>query len=344
MLDDMNVITQRDGSDALGLAQETPKQLLHNFDVQVTKTEHRITGVVFAAMGGSALQAEFVKTYPALHVPFLVVKDYDLPSFVSENTLVILSSYSGNTEETLSALHQALDAGAKVAIMAGGGKLLEFAESHKLDHVIIPKAVQPRMAVLYAFRALVELLVAYELTPHDATSELEAIVPALERAVSGWTKTVSTADNPAKQLALQLVGKTPIIYSGPKMAPAAYKWKISANENGKNTAWTGSLPEFNHNEFMGWTSHPVEKPFAVIDLLSSFEHPRTQRRFEVGDRLLSGLRPKAISVTAQGDSVLEHLMYLVLFGDFVTLYLGLLNGVDPSPVALVEKFKKELDA
>ena len=146
----------------------------------------------------------------------------------------------------------------------------------------------------------------------------------------------------AKQLALQLAGKTPIIYSGSLMAPAAYKWKISVNENAKNTAWAGTLPEFNHNEFIGWSSHPVEKPFAVIDLLSSFEHPRTQKRFEVGDRLLSGLRPKSITVNAMGESPIEHLLYLVLFGDFVTLYLGLLNGVDPSPVELVEKFKIEL--
>lgn len=342
MLDDMNVIAQRDGSDALGLAEATPAQLMHDFGVRVTPPARPITSVVFAAMGGSALQAEFVKVYPALAVPFLIVKDYDLPAFVNESTLVIVSSYSGNTEETLSALEQAKTRGAKIAVMTGGGKLQEHAETDGLDIVIVPKAVQPRMAVLYAYRALVELLVAYELAAPESISMLESVVPRLEAAVAGWVKTVSTADNPAKQLALQCVGKTPIIYAGSLMAPAAYKWKISANENAKNTAWTGTLPEFNHNEFIGWSSHPVEKPFAVIDLISTFEHPRTQLRFKVTDRLLSGMRPKAITVTAQGESPLEHLLYLVLFGDFVTLYLGLLNGIDPSPVELVERFKKEL--
>lgn len=342
MLDDMNVIAQRDGSDALGLAAATPDQLLHDFGVSVTQPTAGIASVVFAAMGGSALQAEFVKVYPTLNVPFIIVKDYDLPAFVGENTLVIVSSYSGNTEETVSALDQALERGAKVAVMAGGGKLLERAESGGLDHVVVPKAVQPRMAVLYAYRALVELLVGYGLAPQDSIQSIESVVPALEAVVKSWTKDVPTEENAAKQLALKLVGKTPIIYSGQLMAPAAYKWKISANENGKNTAWTGTLPEFNHNEFMGWTSHPVEKPFAVVDLMSSFEHVRTQKRFEVSDRLLSGMRPKSIAVHAQGDSALEQLFYLVLFGDFVTLYLGLLNGVDPSPVALVEKFKTEL--
>ena len=344
MLDDMNVIAQRDGSDALGLAEATPQQLVHRFDVQVTQPASPIKNVVFAAMGGSALQAEFVSVYPQLNVPFVIVKDYRLPNFVDESTLVIVSSYSGNTEETVAALDDAQARGAKVTVMTGGGTLLERAERDQLDHVVVPKAVQPRMAVLYAYRALVELLVDYGLASADSISELERIVPALEAAVSRWVKTVPTAENPAKQLAVQLAGKTPIIYSGSLMAPAAYKWKISANENAKNTAWTGTLPEFNHNEFIGWSSHPVEKPFGVVDLVSSFEHPRTLKRFEVTDRLLSGLRPKSVVVNAEGQSPLEHLLYLVLFGDFVTLYLGLLNGVDPSPVELVERFKKELDA
>ena len=342
MLDDMNVIAQRDGSDALGLAQTTPDQLTHAFGVTVAASGQPIRNVVFAAMGGSALQAEFVRVYPRLDVPFIIVKDYDLPAFVDSSTLVIVSSYSGNTEETLSALEQAKSRGARIAVMTGGGKLQAHAEADGLDLVIIPKAIQPRMAVLFAYRALVELLIAYGLADASSLETLEAMVPRLKEAVAGWEKSVPTAENMAKQLALQLAGKTPIIYSGSLMAPAAYKWKISVNENAKNTAWAGTLPEFNHNEFIGWSSHPVEKPFAVIDLLSSFEHPRTQKRFEVGDRLLSGLRPKSITVNAMGESPIEHLLYLVLFGDFVTLYLGLLNGVDPSPVELVEKFKIEL--
>lgn len=338
----MNVIAQRDGSDALGLAANTPMQLRHNFNVQPITIEGKICNIVFSGMGGSALQAEFVKTFPQLDKPFIVSKDYNLPAFVNDHTLVIVASYSGNTEESLSALEQAREKGAHIAVMAGGGKLLEKAEEYNLPNVVIPKAVQPRMAVLYAYRGLVELLVAFGLAPSDVISELESLSDSLEEAIQSWKKETSLDKNPAKQLALKLVGKTPIIYSGPLMAPAAYKWKISVNENAKNTAWWGTLPEFNHNEFIGWSSHPVEKPFAVVDLLSSFEHERTQKRFEVSDRLLSGLRPKAITVEAKGSTAIEQMLYLVLFGDFITIYLGLLNGVDPSPVELVERFKKEL--
>lgn len=342
MLDDMNVIAQRDGSDALGLAEATPAQLRHEFNVTVTSPAHEIKTVVFSAMGGSALQAEFVKTWPQLSVPFVISKDYSLPEFVDEHTLVIVASYSGNTEESLAALEDARHRGATIAIMTGGGKLLESAQENNDVHVIVPKAVQPRMAVFYAYRGLVELLVGYGLLPDTKIAELESAATRLEAVIEGWKKSVLTANNTAKQLALQLVGKTPIIYSGPLMAPAAYKWKISANENAKNTAWMGTLPEFNHNEFVGWSSHPIEKPFAVVDLLSTFEHERTQKRFEVTDRLLSGMRPKAIQIHAKGETALEQMLYLVIFGDFVTLYLGILNGVDPSPVELVERFKREL--
>jgi glucose/mannose-6-phosphate isomerase len=133
-----------------------------------------------------------------------------------------------------------------------------------------------------------------------------------------------------------------VVYACPLMAPAAYKWKISFNENAKNVAWWGQYPEFNHNEFIGWSSHPINKPYSVIDLRSSFEHPRVQQRFILSDKLLSGRRPAAYVVQAEGETLLEQLLWTINYGDFVTIYLALLNGVNPAPVELVEKFKKEL--
>lgn len=343
MLDNANVIAQRDISNALGLAADTPKQLLHSFNVAKVSPKTEINAVVVSGMGGSALQAEFLKTWPQLTVPFVISKDYNLPHFVNEHTLVIVASYSGNTEESLSALSQARERGAMIAISTAGGKLLEEAKAQGDVHIVIPEAGQPRMAVFYAYRGIVELIIAHGLVDERVLSELASVAGQLERALVNWKSDVPIADNPAKQLAIDIVGKTPIIYAGPLMAPAAYKWKISMNENAKNTAWCGNLPEFNHNEFIGWSSHPVQKPFAIIDLVSSFEHPRTIKRFEVSDRLLSGMRPKAHRIEAKGESALEQMLSLVIFGDFVSLYVALLNGVDPTPVELVERFKKELN-
>lgn len=342
MLDNLQLISQRDPQDALGFAASQPRQLAHRFDIAPQHSAAAVRSVVFAGMGGSALAAEFARTYPELKVPFLIVKDYRLPAFVDDSSLVICASYSGNTEETLAAFREAREKRAQVVAMSHGGALAAQAEAAGVLHVEIPECPQPRTAVFYGYRATCEILAACGLIDARILSELDELAERLASRVAAWGPTAPEEQNLAKQLAGRMVGKTPIIYGGPLMFPAAYKWKISCNENAKNTAWCNALPEFNHNEFMGWTSHPVEKPFAVIDLLSSFEHDRVQKRFEVSDRLLSGLRPKSVMLPAEGESVLEHLLYHVLLGDFTTTYLAILNGVNPTPVALIEKFKKEL--
>lgn len=342
MLDDLNTIAQKDPQNALGFAAQQPQQLRHNFNLPDQLFSGEIHNAVFAGMGGSSLIAELDHTWPALEIPFVVSKDYNLPSFVNEDTLLICSSYSGNTEETLSALEEAKAKKAKIVIMAHNGKLKEIAGEEGRAFIEIPECPQPRTSIFYEYRGLVQLLASVKLVDYSAVQELEALAKPLEAATAQWRASVPTDQNYAKQLAEQMAGKTPIIYGGPLMYPAAYKWKIDVNENAKNTAWCNALPEFNHNEFLGWTSHPIEKPFAVIDLISHFEHPRVLKRFEVTDRLLSGMRPKSINIQAQGSSVLEHLLYLVLLGDFATTYLALLNGVNPTPVDLVEKFKKEM--
>lgn len=343
MLDNENVLKQRDPQDILGFVATQPGQLAHSFGVSTAHfAERHIDNVVFAGMGGSALVAEMAATWPALSVPFVVWKSYGLPSFTNRNSLVICSSYSGNTEETLSAIELAKHIGAQIVVIADGGHLLEIAKKEGYVAAQIPPCPQPRLSVFYAYRALVEILIAAGLAPNHDIKDLEALVAPLEKACAKWSPDMPKGHNEAKQLAEHMAGKTLITYAGPLMYPAAYKWKISANENAKNTAWCGRLPEFSHNEFIGWSSHPVEKPFAVIDLLSSFEHPRILKRFELSDRLLSGMRPKAIQLQGEGESALEQMLYLVLLGDYATTYLAVLNGVNPAPVELIEKFKKEL--
>ncbi|HMS31184.1 MAG TPA: bifunctional phosphoglucose/phosphomannose isomerase [Candidatus Saccharibacteria bacterium] len=342
MLDDLKYIQQVDKSDALGFTAKQIEQLRHSFSVGPLNFTPQ--NIVFSGMGGSSLVAELVHTWPRVAVPFVVSKGYDLPNWVDEKTLVICASYSGNTEETLSALQQARDRAGHIVVLAHGGMLHEEAKAHDVQFVQLPPAQQPRTAVFYAYRAVVEILVAAGVVEGTKIAELEAAVDSLQKSCAEWGPEVAESKNYAKQLARVMVGKTPIVYGGALTYPAAYKWKIDVNENAKNTAWCNQLPEFNHNEFLGWSSHPVEKPFAVIDLISSFEHERILKRFDVTDRMLSGRRPKAIRVEAVGESVLEQLLYLVLLGDYATTYLAVLNNVDPAPVDLVEKFKKELDA
>ncbi len=340
MLDDLKYIHQRDGQDALGIAERQSRQLEHGFEVP--KIEGDFANIVFAGMGGSALPALISASWPGYKIPFEICRQYDIPAYVSDKTLFIAASYSGNTEETLSALAEAEAKNATIAVFAAGGKLEEIASQKGYPFVKIPKAEQPRYAVFYMLLALLTILKAAGLQD-DVSDQLNQGAKYLAEAVKDWVATVPTAKNPAKQLANELAGKSGVVYAGPLLAPAAYKWKIGFNENAKNVAWWGQYPEFNHNEFIGWSSHPVQKAYAVVDLRSNLEHPRVQKRFVLSDRLLSGKRPAANVVQAQGKNLLEQLLWTIAFGDFVTIYLALLNGVNPAPVDLVEKFKTELD-
>lgn len=345
MLDDNNVIKQRDPSGALTIAAMQYQQA--RFSVHVENPEHdgrAITKVVVAGMGGSALAALLVKTWlkNEMTIPFEVVRGYDLPQYVDYNTLVIASSYSGNTEETLSCLDQARQKNAQIATIASGGLLQDEAMKHQIAHVVLPGGIQPRMAQIYGLRALVALLGHFSVIHFDRFAEIADVADWLKRETDNWTQNVTTDKNLAKQLALLSVGKTPVFYAGSLMAPVAYKWKISWNENAKNVAFWDEYPEFNHNEFIGWSSHPVDKPFAVFDLISRFEHPRILERFEVSDRLLSGKRPKAIPVELRGDTIIAQMLWACVLADFTSIYVAILNGVDPVPVALIEKLKTEL--
>lgn len=340
-IDDLKYIHAKDVQDALGIAEKQWQQLEHSFDIP--KLTFPVENIVFTGMGGSALAALLARTWPGFSVPFEVTRGYHLPAYVGSKSLVIASSYSGNTEETLSALLEAEKAGAHIVCVSSGGKLAELAKEKKFPWVELPKASQPRFAVLYSFKAFVTILEqAGFVARAEAEKEIHGAAQFLKKHLESWSPIHPTSKNPAKKLALDLIGLSPVVYGGPLMAPVAYKWKISFNENAKNVAWWNEYPEFNHNEFLGWSSHPVEKPYAVVDLRSSFEHERVQKRFDLSAKLLSGRRPSPHTVEAIGDSLLEQMLYLMCFGDFVSLYMALLNGLNPSPVDLIEKFKKEL--
>lgn len=341
MLDDLKMIHERDAQDALGVAGKQWEYLAKDFGASFAPSGE-IANVVLAGMGGSALPGVLLGTWPRLIVPFEIVRNYAVPDYVNEKTLFISSSYSGNTEETLEALQHAEEKGAQIVVIAAGGKLAERAKEQGYPLFAIPAGIQPRMAAFYFLNAFVKILAPLSLTVADV-SELPAASEWLKAELAQLGPEIATATNPAKQIALELVGKTVIMYSGPLLFPAANKWKICMNENAKNTAWANQYPEFNHNEFIGWSGQPVQKPFAVVEIRSSLEHPRVQKRFEVSERLLSGKRPAPIVVEPHGDTLLKQLLWGIAMGDFVSVYLALLNNINPTPVDLVEKLKRSLD-
>lgn len=339
MLDDLQKIHERDPQDALGIAEKQWQQLEQEFELSTDG--HQVTNVVVAGMGGSALSAYVAQSWPGLNVPFEICRDYALPSYVGPNTLFIASSYSGNTEETVSTLEQAENTGAAIVVIASGGKLQEMAAEKGHPFLQLPGGFQPRHVVFASLKALLVIFDAYGLTEGKA-DELAAMSAKMQEYIATWTPSVATNQNLAKQIALECMGKSVVMYAGPKLVPAAYKWKISFNENAKHIAWWNQYSEFNHNEFMGWTQQPEQKPYTVIDLRSNLEHSQIQKRFEISAKLLSGKRPAPIVVEAQGDTLLEQLLSTIALGDFVTLYTALLGNINPTPVDLIEKLKKEL--
>ena len=345
MLDDSSVIRQRDPASALAVAASEAEQA--KFDALVWNGDNdgrQIVNIVVAGMGGSALAASLAKAWlkKDLKIPLEVLRSYEVPSYIGPNTLFIASSYSGNTEETLSALEGAELKGAQLGIIASGGKLIDTASSYRIAHVPLPEHLQPRMGVIYNLRALVSLLVNFGIIGIDKFDMIAATSDWLKAESAKWTADVMADKNYAKQLAMQAVGKTPVFYGGELTAPVAYKWKISWNENAKNVAFWNQYSELDHNEFIGWTSHPVEKPFAVFDLISNLEHPEILKRFEISDKLLSGKRPKATTINLAGDTAIEQLLWGSILADFVSVYVAILNNVDPTPVDLIEKLKREL--
>lgn len=343
MLDNLDFIAQIDTNNGLAILAGQAHQLDEKFDADVSSLKD-IQNIVVAGMGGSVLAAEFLLNWKLaeLAVPLSVCREYRLPGYVNENTLVVVSSYSGNTEETLSCLEDARKKSAQIVIMTSGGELLKKAILNNNVHYQIPEGLQPRHSLLYQVKALATLLESIGLL-HGATQELEEAGQWANNQVASWIRDVPTAQNPAKQLAGKLFGKAGVFYAGPTLEFIARNVKIALNENAKNLAFSYVLPEFDHNEFQGW-AHPNNAPIAVVELQSSLDDQEIAKRFSISNRLLSGSMPAPTIVQAQGDTQIKQLVWCVLFGGMVSGYLAVLNGEDPLPVAKVEKLKAELAA
>jgi glucose/mannose-6-phosphate isomerase len=343
MLDDLKVIHSRDSKDALGVARRQTSQFKYNYNFK-WHAPKQINNLVIAGMGGSGLAAKFLSTWPGLNLPIQIVQDYELPSYVSENTLLITVSYSGNTEETVTVLKSSLKLEKRpmIIVICSGGELEDIASQNQLPILKIPGDYQPRMTFGYQLRALSEIIEQAKLGT-NLISQLEVSSTKLDQILDSFIETQATATNVAKQIALEMMGKSIVVYSSAKFFPIAYKWKININENAKNISWSNQFPEFNHNEFIGWTSHPEDKPYCVIELRSNLDNPKITKRFEVTEQLLSGRKPAAEVVELKGESLLDQIIYGVALGDFVSIYLAILNGIDPTPVDIIETFKKKLN-
>ncbi|MBI2798397.1 bifunctional phosphoglucose/phosphomannose isomerase [Candidatus Saccharibacteria bacterium] len=302
-----------------------------------------IRNIVLAGMGGSALAGGVIKNWldERLSVPFETVRDYKLPSYIDTDSLVIVSSYSGNTEETLSACEFADKMSAQIVIMTHGGTLLEQAQKEGNWLLELPQAEQPRFAVLADLKAMACLLQDLGLAGSiDLRRELIEVANFLDRQKSTLNLD-SDSNNLAAKIAAQLTGKPALIYASPLISSTAYKWKININEDAKQMAFCNVFPELDHNELEGWLL-PKEKQLNSVLLRSSLETAQMQKRIDATKEVLKGHGFEPIEVKAVGETRLQQLLYVNLLGDYVSAYLAQANHVDPLPVKLVEELKAKL--
>jgi glucose/mannose-6-phosphate isomerase len=295
-------------------------------------------------MGGSAIGADLVKSLlqDELKIPLLVQRDYGLPVYVDDNTLLIASSFSGDTEETVSGFEPALKMGAKKLVITTGGKIGKLAEQYNLPAFKINYKAQPRAALGFSFIALLGIFQQLGFVA-DKTADVADAVFFLEDMAPAFAEDSPADINPAKQMALRLYGKLPVIFGAGITSEVAHRWAGQFNENAKTWAFYAALPELNHNVVVGFPSPDVLRANAhVILLRSPLSAQRVQKRFELTGELLKRAGVPYEFMDPAGTTALAQMSGLITLGDYVSYYLAILNKVDPTPVASISYLKEQL--
>jgi glucose/mannose-6-phosphate isomerase len=347
-LDDTGIYQQNDPDNMLSRIKELPMQCRQAWqtvmDFTLPSDYSDIDKVIILGMGGSAIGGDLVRSLALAEakIPVLVHRDYGLPAFVNERTLVIASSYSGNTEEILSGFEPSLKTGAKKLVMTTGGKLGELAGANHLPVYKIEYKAQPRAALGFSFLPTLGVLQKLGFIG-DKSAHVDETVSVLNKLSSELDEKSPLASNPAKQLAQRLYGKLSVIYGAGILAEVAHRWKTQINENGKSWAFYEIFPELNHNATVGFPFPPevVERLHLVL-LRSPLFNERVKLRYEVTCELLKRAGVAYEYVDSLGESPLSQMMSTVMMGDFASYYLAILNKVDPSPVDVISYLKDQL--
>ena len=299
-------------------------------------------GLIVAGMGGSAMGGTLARAALADHAsrPLLGACGYGLPSWTTPDTTVLCASYSGNTEETLACFESAGALGARRIVVTSGGLLAELARSAGVPVIPIPAGFEPRAAIAYLLVSALEVAALCGAGPRLA-AEIDVTASHLETLAAQWGPDAGE-DSPPKALARALQGSVPVIAGAGLTASGAYRWKTQMNENASLPAFAAELPELDHNEIAGWMGADPLGPFSAIFLDDCDSHPRLRRRIELTEQFVAPHAKFTGVVATRGESALERVCSLVLFGDLLSCYLAALNGTDPTAAPPLEELKQLL--
>jgi glucose/mannose-6-phosphate isomerase len=302
-----------------------------------------VRSIAICGMGGSAIAGDVIRAISEdrLGIPFAVVRSPELPAFASADALVVASSYSGNTAETLAVLEQALERGCRAIAVTSGGKLAGRAEERGIGLVGVPAGFVPRAAFGFLTLGALGALEATGLL-HPQRADVEEAANELEALANLTGADATTSRNPAKALALAIGERIPVVWGAEGIgAVAAMRWKAEMNENAKVPAFWSSLPELDHNEVEGWSDGQGER-FIVIALRHEGEHPEVAARFPLSLDVARSSGAAVEEVWARGGSALARLLTLVLLGDVTATYLAIARGVDPTAMDTITRLKRAL--
>ena len=351
-LDDIGAIERLDSLDVLSEVESLADQIRGAWAIAQSAAGLPeglgVDSVVVLGMGGSASSGDLLQALvePRLAVPFTVFKSYrPLPEWIGRNSLVMAVSYSGNTEETLDAFEEAHKRGARVVCVSAGGRLAELAEEFGAAHIAIPPGLQPRAAIGYLLVPLIAVLARMGLIP-DPNDDIEESLAVLDEMAPRCDRKTPAAENPAKDLGRRLAGSVPILYGGPGIGAAiARRFKSELNEYAKTHAFHNEIPEMNHNEIVGWTrAGEIGGNYVAVWFADSHDADRIGLRWEITRELIEGSAVDVLEVTAQGESPLARMSSLLYVTQLAAIYTGIVHGVDPGPVEVIEELKRRLAA
>lgn len=337
-------VQKYDPQNQFKVLQETYNQVENVWNTQIDLEEinsKKFRNIIISGLGGSAISGDLMQNFlkDELTIPFYVNRNYSLPKFADKNTLLVISSYSGNTEETISVFEEGLKKKCNVVCISTGGKIEEIALKKKILLIKMKSGFQPRYALGSSFFTLLKLLSRLGLVP-DQNDIVERIKNLWQIKGEEYSK----EGNIAYECAEQLIGFVPVIYSAADITSSAgYRFKCQLNENSKLHAFHNVIPELNHNEIIGWESF-TEKQFnaKLINILDESYHPQVKKRFEITTELASKKGLEYLNVESDEDDFKVRLMDLIYLFDWITYYTAVLRGYDPSEINYIHTLKERL--